>query len=185
MSQVRQDYEGFVARGRKLDLTRGKPSTRQLDLADALLTLDGPPTAADGTDVRNYGGQRGLPELRAIFADVLDVPVDQLLAAGNSSLELMHDALVHAQLTGVGADPWTDVTFLCPVPGYDRHFALCERYGVRMVPVPMAPTGPDMDVVERLVADDPRVKGIWCVPKYSNPDGTVYSADTVHRLASM
>jgi DNA-binding transcriptional MocR family regulator len=185
LSQVEQDYAEFVARGRKLDLTRGKPSTRQLGLADDLLALDGPPTAADGTDVRNYGGQRGLPELRAIFADALQVPADQLVAAGNSSLELMHDALVFAQLTGVGTDPWTNVTFLCPVPGYDRHFALCERYGIKMVPVPMTPAGPDMDVVERLVAEDPRVKGMWCVPKYSNPDGTVYSDETVRRLASM
>jgi DNA-binding transcriptional MocR family regulator len=185
LSQVEQDYAEFVARGRKLDLTRGKPSARQLDLANDLLTLDGPPTAADGTDVRNYGGQRGLPELRGIFADALQVPADQLVAAGNSSLELMHDALVFAQLTGVGADPWSDVTFLCPVPGYDRHFALCERYGINMVPVPMTPAGPDMDVVERLVAENPRVKGMWCVPKYSNPDGTVYSDETVRRLASM
>jgi DNA-binding transcriptional MocR family regulator len=185
LSQVAQDYAEFVARGPKLDLTRGKPSARQLDLADDLLNLDGPPVAADGTDVRNYGGQRGLVELRSIFAGALQVPVDQLVAGGNSSLELMHDALVFAQLTGVGTDPWRDATFLCPVPGYDRHFALCERYGIRMVPVPMTPSGPDMDVVERLVLADARVKGMWCVPKYSNPDGTVYSAETVRRLAAM
>lgn len=185
MSQVEQDYAEFVARGLKLDLTRGKPSARQLDLSNDLLTLDGPPTAEDGTDVRNYGGQRGLPELREIFADALQVPADQLVAAGNSSLELMHDVLVFAQLMGFGNGLWGETQFLCPVPGYDRHFALCERYGMDMTPVDMTPTGPDMDEVEALAAEDDRVKGIWCVPKYSNPDGTVYSEETVRRLVSM
>ena len=188
--RARQDYEALVAKGLKLDLTRGKPSARQLDAANGVLRLDGEPVAADGTDLRNYGGLQGLPELRAIFAADLQVPVEQLLAAGNSSLELMHDAIVFALLGKVpGAEQrWADVdglTFLCPVPGYDRHFGICERFGIRMVPVPMTPDGPDMDVVERLVAGDARIKGIWCVPKYSNPDGTVYSDETVRRLAAM
>ncbi|MEV0321501.1 aminotransferase class I/II-fold pyridoxal phosphate-dependent enzyme [Streptomyces sp. NPDC050658] len=186
-----QDYEALVARGLKLDLTRGKPAPEQLDLSDDLLSLPGGRhTSADGTDVRNYGGLQGLPELREIFAGVLQVPAGQLLALGNSSLELMHDCLVHALLGVVpGAESrWVDqerVKFLCPVPGYDRHFALCERFGIDMIPVPMTAEGPDMDVVERLVAEDPAIKGIWCVPKYSNPDGVCYSDAIVTRLATM
>ncbi|MEV0112922.1 aminotransferase class I/II-fold pyridoxal phosphate-dependent enzyme [Streptomyces sp. NPDC050844] len=186
-----QDYEALVARGLKLDLTRGKPAPEQLDLSDDLLSLPGGRhTAADGTDVRNYGGLQGLPELREIFAGVLQVPAGQLLALGNSSLELMHDCLVHALLSVLpGAESrWVDqerIAFLCPVPGYDRHFALCERFGIDMIPVPMTADGPDMDVVERLVAEDPAVKGIWCVPKYSNPNGVTYSDETVARLARM
>lgn len=188
--RARKDYEALVARGLKLDLTRGKPSPDQLDLALGLLELQGPPTAADGTDLRNYGGLNGLPELRAIFSEALQVPADQLLAAGNSSLELMHDAVVFAMLSELpGAEHrWADepeIAFLCPVPGYDRHYGICERYGIKMIPVPMTPDGPDMDVVEGLVAENPAVKGIWCVPKYSNPDGVVYSAETVRRLAAM
>ncbi|HEX3785981.1 MAG TPA: aminotransferase class I/II-fold pyridoxal phosphate-dependent enzyme [Pseudonocardiaceae bacterium] len=188
--RARKDYEGLVARGLKLDLTRGKPSTAQLDLANELLTDSVPSVAADGTDLRNYGGLQGLPELREIFARALQVPVKQLLAAGNSSLELMHDAVAFALLGVVpgGERRWVDepeVAFLCPVPGYDRHFGICERLGVTMIAVPMTAEGPDMDTVERLVAEDPRIKGIWCVPKYSNPDGTVYSEETVRRLAAM
>jgi DNA-binding transcriptional MocR family regulator len=188
--RARQDYDALVARGLKLDLTRGKPSPDQLDLAVGLLELKGSPTAADGTDLRNYGGLQGLPELRAIFSEALQVPVDQLLAAGNSSLELMHDAVVYALLDKLpgGERRWVEepeIAFLCPVPGYDRHYGVCERYGIKMIPVPMTHDGPDMDVVERLVGENPSVKGIWCVPKYSNPDGTVYSDETVRRLAAM
>ncbi|RKS07659.1 DNA-binding transcriptional MocR family regulator [Nocardiopsis sp. Huas11] len=187
---ARRDYKDLAGQGLKLDLTRGKPAPEQLDLSEELLDLPGGHTAADGTDTRNYGGLRGLPELRAIFADVLQVPADQLLAGGNSSLEMMHDCLVHALLSVLpGAESrWVDqdrLVFLCPVPGYDRHFALCERFGIEMVAVPMNESGPDMDVVERLVAEDPAVKGIWCVPKYSNPSGVSYSDETVARLARM
>ncbi|MFC1401431.1 MULTISPECIES: aminotransferase class I/II-fold pyridoxal phosphate-dependent enzyme [Streptacidiphilus] len=191
LDRARKDYEALAGRGLSLDLTRGKPAPAQLDLSDDLLSLPGGRrSAADGTDVRNYGGLQGLAELREIFSGVLQVPVAQLLAAGNSSLELMHDCLVHALLSRVpGADSrWVDqerIAFLCPVPGYDRHFALCERFGIDMIPVPMTGSGPDMDVVERLVAEDASVKGIWCVPKYSNPDGTCYSDETVARLAAM
>lgn len=191
LDAARSDYEALLAKGLKLDLTRGKPSARQLDLSAGLLSLPGDRyTSADGTDCRNYGGADGLLELREIFSGFLQVPADQLLAVGNSSLELMHDCLVHALLGTLpgAARRWADeerVAFLCPVPGYDRHFALCERFGIEMIPVPMTAEGPDMDVVERLVAEDPAVKGIWCVPKYSNPDGTCYSDETVRRLAAM
>jgi DNA-binding transcriptional MocR family regulator len=186
-----RDYAALVERGLTLDLTRGKPSSKQLDLANGLLGKpEGAPVSAKGADLRNYGGLEGLPELRRIFSGPLQVPVDQLLAAGNSSLELMHDALVFAQLGTVpgGERRWVDeerIAFICPVPGYDRHFALCERYGIEMIPVPMTPEGPDMDAVEEIAGADAAVKGIWCVPKYSNPDGTVYSDETVRRLATM
>jgi len=162
-----------------------------MDLAEELLALPGDVhTAEDGTDVRNYGGLKGLPELRRIFAGPLQVPVEQLLAAGNSSLELMHDMVVQALLSRVPGSErrWADearIAFLCPVPGYDRHFALTARFGIEMIPVPMTDEGPDMDVVERLVAEDAGIKGIWCVPKYSNPSGVTYGDETVRRLAAM
>ncbi|MCC5578330.1 aminotransferase class I/II-fold pyridoxal phosphate-dependent enzyme [Microtetraspora sp. AC03309] len=186
------DHAALVARGLSLDLTRGKPAARQLDLSEALLALpgEGDHTAADGTDCRNYGGLQGLPELREIFSGPLQVPAAQLVVGGNSSLAMMHDTVVQALLSRLpGAERrWVDeprVAFLCPVPGYDRHFALCERFGIELIPVPMTPEGPDMDVVERLVREDAQVKGIWCVPKYSNPDGVCYSDETVRRLAAM
>jgi DNA-binding transcriptional MocR family regulator len=190
LQDARAAYEKLRAQQMSLDLTRGKPSPAQLDLANAMLGLpgDGDFRAADGTDTRNYMGLQGLPELRELFAPFLQVPPGQLIAFGNSSLELMHDTLVHALLSPLpgATSRWVDeerVVLLAPVPGYDRHFALCERLGIELVPVPMTPDGPDMDVVDELVVD-PTVKGIWCVPKYSNPDGTVYSDETVRRLAA-
>ncbi|MBW0089834.1 aminotransferase [Pseudonocardia sp. KRD-184] len=191
LAGAQADYDALVAQGMKLDLTRGKPSAAQLDLSSAILGLPGERYKADdGTDTRNYQGLQGLRELREIFAPSLQVPVDQLIAFGNSSLELMHDTLVHALLSPLpGAERrWVDeerVVFLAPVPGYDRHFAVCDRLGIELLAVPMTPEGPDMDVVERLVAEDPSIKGIWCVPKYANPDGVVYSDETTRRLASM
>jgi DNA-binding transcriptional MocR family regulator len=184
-------YDELVAQGLSLDLTRGKPSAAQLDLSAGILSLPGDRyRSAEGTDTRNYQGLQGLVELREIFAPALQVPVEQLVAFGNSSLELMHDTLVHAMLSPLpGAERrWVDeerVVFLAPVPGYDRHFAVCDRLGIELVAVPMTPEGPDMDVVEQLVAADPAIKGIWCVPKYANPDGTVYSEEVTRRLASM
>ena len=187
---AQRDYDALVQRGLSLDLTRGKPSPRQLDLSDDLLKLPTSYRAADGTDGRNYGNLQGLAELRELFAPLLQVPAGQLVVGGNASLALMHDTVVHALLSPVpGAERrWVEepeITFLCPVPGYDRHFTICERLGIRMVPVPMTADGPDMDVVERLVAGDASVKGMWCVPKYSNPTGAVYSDETVRRLAAM
>ncbi|MFI6685553.1 aminotransferase class I/II-fold pyridoxal phosphate-dependent enzyme [Streptomyces sp. NPDC050485] len=190
LDEARRDYTALQNQGLSLDLTRGKPSPAQLDSAGLLPLRDDQYRAADGTDCRNYGPpNEGLRELRDIFAPVLDVPAEQLLAVGNSSLELMHDCLVHALLSKLpGAEHrWVDqqVAFLAPVPGYDRHFAVCERFGIDMIPVPLTATGPDMDVVEDLVRSDPRIKGIWCVPKYSNPDGVCYDEETVRRLAAM
>jgi DNA-binding transcriptional MocR family regulator len=181
-------YEKLVAQGLKLDLTRGKPSPEQLDLSNRLPGEDDH-TDATGTDVRNYGGIQGLRELREIFAPLLNVPVDQLVAGDNASLAVMHDSIVFSLLLGtVGSErPWSQgpVKFLCPVPGYDRHFALCEQFGIEMVPVPLAADGPDLDLVRSLVADDPAVKGIWVVPTYANPNGVVYSEEVTRALVSM
>lgn len=187
---AQRDYADLVQRGLSLDLTRGKPSPRQLDLSNRMLGLPESYRAADGTDGRNYGNLQGLAELRELFAPLVQVPAGQLVVGGNASLTLMHDTIVHALLTPMpgAARRWVEepeITFLCPVPGYDRHFTICERFGIKMVPVPMNADGPDMDVVERLVADDASVKGIWCVPKYSNPSGIVYGDETVRRLAAM
>jgi DNA-binding transcriptional MocR family regulator len=187
---AQRDYADLVQRGLTLDLTRGKPSPRQLDLSDDLLRLPTSYRTADGTDGRNYGGLQGLPELRELFAPLLQVPAGRLVVGGNSSLAMMHDTVVHALLSPVpGATRrWVEepeITFLCPVPGYDRHFTICERFGIKMVAVPMGAGGPDMDEVERLVAGDAAIRGMWCMPKYSNPTGTVYSSAVVERLGAM
>ena len=187
-----RNYADLQAKKLALDLTRGKPSAEQLDLSNALLGLPGESDYrdADGTDTRNYGGQHGLPELRAIFGELLGIPTANLIAANNSSLELMHDTVVFSMLHG-GVDspgPWRDepaVKFLCPAPGYDRHFGVTEHLGVEMIAVPIHRDGPDMDVVEELVAADPAIKGMWCVPVYSNPTGSVYTEDVVRRLVQM
>lgn len=190
---ARQAYDELLARGLQLDLTRGKPSPAQLDLAAPLLALDmsGDHLAADGTDVRNYAGDNGagLPELRAIWGELLHIPVAQILALGNSSLQVMHDTLVHALLHGVPGDirPWRDdeIAFLCPVPGYDRHFAITEAFGVRMIPVPFDEQGRlPLDVVARHL-EDPAVRGMWCVPMFANPGGEVYDEQTVQALVSL
>jgi DNA-binding transcriptional MocR family regulator len=186
--QVRAAYDAFRARGLKLDMTRGKPAADQLDLAEAMLTLPGNRDhfTEAGDDARNYGLLQGLPEARALFAPLLGAPPSQVIVNDNASLAVMHDCIVWSLLKGVpgGTGPWTNPAFICPVPGYDRHFALCEEFGIRMLPVPMTGQGPDMDAVEAL-ARDPSVKAMWCVPKYSNPTGDVYSQETVQRLASM
>lgn len=181
-------YQAFKQLGLKLDMSRGKPAPEQLDLSNALTgALDGY-KAADGTDARNYGGTVGLPEARALFAALLDVPAAQVVVDSSASLSLMHDVIVYSLLNGVpGHAPWVQqpVTFLCPVPGYDRHFAICEARGIKMINVPMNADGPDMDVVEKLVAEDASIKGMWLVPKYSNPGGVVFSDAVVQRLAAM
>ncbi len=190
--QIQRRYEAFRQRGLKLDLTRGKPSSEQLDLSSGLLGLpgEGDFLAADGTDTRNYGVLQGLPELRALLAPLFGATPAQVVIGDNSSLALMHDAVAYSLLLGtVGSErPWgrePRVAFLCPVPGYDRHFAICQDFGIEMIPVALGADGPDMDEVERLVAADPAIKGMWCVPKYSNPSGAVYSDTVVDRLAAM
>jgi DNA-binding transcriptional MocR family regulator len=183
-------YDALVASGLKLDLTRGKPSAEQLDLADGLLSLPTTTTAPDGTDARNYGGLAGVTELRAMFAELLGLELEQLSAQGSSSLTLMKDVLSYLWLKG-GVDserPWgaeEKVRFVCPVPGYDRHFTLLEWFGIEMVPVPMTDDGPDVDAVAALVADDPSFKGMWLVPTYANPTGQVTTQEVAERLASM
>jgi DNA-binding transcriptional MocR family regulator len=190
--QQRRNYSDLLAKKLSLDLTRGKPSPAQLDLSNALLSLPGDADYrdGDGTDTRNYGGAHGLPELRAIFGELLGIPVPNLIAGNNASLELMHDALVFALLHGTvdSPRPWRDepkVKFLCPAPGYDRHFAITESYGIEMIAVPMREDGPDVDVVEELVAEDAAIKGMWCVPVFSNPTGATYSWENVRRLVQM
>ncbi len=190
-SQLASEYDALAAKGLKLDLTRGKPSPEQLDLSERLLSLPGEGDhTSGGTDVRNYGGGAGLPELRAIFAELLGVDADRVLAQDNASLSIMYDLLTFSMLFGTpdSERPWKDepqLRWLCPVPGYDRHFGITEALGIEMIPVPMGPNGPDMDEVERLVAGDPSIKGMWCVPIFSNPTGVVYDDHTVSRLARM
>jgi DNA-binding transcriptional MocR family regulator len=187
---IRRRYQAFAERKLKLNLTRGKPSSRQLDLCNELLGLPGADYLCGGVDTRNYGELQGLPELRAQLAPIFGVSADRVILGDNASLALMHDAVVYSMLKGTvdSEKPWSResrVAFICPVPGYDRHFSICAQFGIEMIPVPLLETGPDMDVVEKLVASDPQIKGMWCVPKYSNPCGTVYSDRTVERLASM
>jgi DNA-binding transcriptional MocR family regulator len=194
MAQHELQQENYAAlRGRKLalNLTRGKPSPAQLDLSNALLSLPGDDFRdGEGTDTRNYGGLHGLPELRAIFGELLGIPVPNLIAGNNSSLELMHDIVTFSMLHG-GVDsprPWMkeqNVKFLCPSPGYDRHFAITETLGIEMITVGMREDGPDIDLIEELVAADPAIKGMWAVPVFSNPTGVTFSWDVVRRLVQM
>ncbi|MCV7284685.1 aminotransferase class I/II-fold pyridoxal phosphate-dependent enzyme [Mycolicibacterium wolinskyi] len=186
-----RNYAELQAKKLSLDLTRGKPAPAQLDLSNALLSLPGEDFRdRDGTDTRNYGGLHGLPELREIFGELLGIPVQNLIAGNNSSLEMMHDVVVYSLLHG-GVDsarPWSQepiVKFLCPAPGYDRHFAITESFGIEMIPVPMREDGPDVDLIEELVAADPAIKGMWCVPVYSNPTGVTFSWESVRRLVQM
>ena len=189
--QVRESYDALKARGLRLNLTRGKPAAEQLDLSAELLSLPGPTDYISAPDdCRNYGGLQGIVEARMLFAPILGAPPEQVVISNNSSLSMMHDAIVYALLKGTcdSAAPWSkqgEIAFLCPVPGYDRHFRICEDYGIRMIPVRLNDDGPDMDEVERLVAHDASIKGMWCVPKYSNPTGAIYSAEVIERLAAM
>ena len=192
LERAKVDYSALCKAGLKIDMTRGKPSAAQLDLSNAMLTLPGNGDfyQADGGDTRNYfGSVQGLPEARALFSRMMGAPPERILIGNNSSLAIMHDCIVYALLKGVpgGTAPWSaaePITFLCPAPGYDRHFAICEAYGIRMITVPLTGSGPDMEVVERL-ALDPAVRGMWCVPKYSNPTGETYSEEVVRRIAGM
>lgn len=191
-TQLEKDYEAAKGKGLKLDMSRGKPAVSQLemakDFADAL-TSESSMKTEDGVDVRNYGLLDGIPEAKKLMADIMGVSVDNVIVCGNGSLSIMYDTVSRSVTHGVcGSTPWCKlekVKFLCPAPGYDRHFAITQHFGIEMITVPMTPQGPDMDIVEKLVAEDESIKGIWCVPKYSNPQGYTYSDETVKRFAAL
>ena len=188
-----EQYEDFKSLHLQLNMARGKPCAEQLDLALGVLeALHARSEFANsnGDDCRNYGVWNGLPEMRAIFSEMMDVPADQIILGNNASLQLMYDTISKAYTHGLlhSPRPWCrepELKFLCPAPGYDRHFAVTEYFGFEMIPVPMLKTGPDMDIIERLVAQDDTIKGCWCVPKYSNPTGITYSDETVRRFAAL
>lgn len=188
---VAKDFEALKAKGLKLDMSRGKPSKAQLDLVSGILTTLTTPEEcmAEGTDVRNYGELAGLPCARKYFAEILGCQPDECFIGGNASLTLMYDTIAKAYTHGLlhSEKPWAKldkVKFLCPAPGYDRHFKISHSFGMEMITIEMTETGPDMDAVEEAVKD-PAVKGMWCVPKYSNPEGVVYSEETIRRIAGL
>ena len=189
--RLKERIEGFKKHKLSLDMTRGKPGPEQLDIGNGLLTIVDEHNyhTPSGLDVRNYGGLDGFPEAKRLFADFLEVSPEEVIIGGNASLNLMYDCVAQCMTHGTsgGGEPWfgRKTKFLCPVPGYDRHFAVCEHFGIEMIPVALNDSGPDMDEVEYLAGRDEAIKGIWCVPKYSNPSGIVYSDETVERLAAM
>ena len=192
LASLQDTYNGFKAKGLSLNMARGKPASSQLDLSMPMLdimTSASDPHAADGSDLRNYGVLDGLPEAKELMASMLEDDPANVIVFGNSSLNIMYDTIARLWMFGTqGSTPWCkldSVKFICPVPGYDRHFGICQAFGIEMIPVPMNDDGPDMDAVEKLAAEDASVKGIWCVPKYSNPGGVTYSDEVVRRLASM
>ena len=190
--ELKAKYHDFQGRDLRLDMSRGKPSVDQLDLSMGMmdvLSSNDDLTCEDGTDCRNYGGLTGIDEAKELLGDMMEVNPSTIIIYGNSSLNVMYDTISRAMTHGImGNTPWCKldkVKFLCPVPGYDRHFAITEYFGIEMINVPMTPEGPDMDMVEELVSSDEAIKGIWCVPKYSNPQGDSYSDETVRRFARL
>lgn len=190
--ELEKAYEDAKGKGLKLDMSRGKPAAAQLDLSmDMLNSFDASSLlkTENGVDCRNYGVMEGIPEARKLMGDMIDAPAEQVIICGNGSLTIMYDTVSRSMTHGVlGSTPWCKldkVKFLCPVPGYDRHFGITEHFGIEMINVPMTENGPDMDVVEELVSRDAAIKGIWCVPKYSNPQGVTYSDETVRRFAAL
>ena len=190
--ELQQKYKEFQGKGLKLDMSRGKPSKEQLDLSMGMMDVLNSQTELmcdEGIDCRNYGCLDGIKEAKELLAAISEVPAENIIIYGNSSLNVMYDMISRSMTHGImGSTPWCkldQVKFLCPVPGYDRHFAITEHFGIKMIPIPMTPTGPDMDLVEKYVNHDETVKGIWCVPKYSNPQGITYSDETVVRFANL
>ena len=188
---LQKQYEAYCHRNLKLDMSRGKPGADQLDLCGAMMNCLAKDDymSSNNIDSRNYGGVDGIPEMKQLFADILEIDRDEVVVGGNSSLKMMFDNIAvnvsHGVRDGV---PWQQqgtIKFICPVPGYDRHFSICQYFHIEMIPVEMTPDGPDMDTVERLVASDPLIKGMWCVPVFSNPDGYVYSDEVVRRIANL
>ncbi len=191
-SELNARYKEYQSKGLKLDMSRGKPCVEQLDISMGMmdvLSSDSDLKCDDGTDCRNYGVLDGIQEAKELLGDMIEVHPENIIIYGNSSLNVMYDTISRSYTHGVmGNTPWCKldkVKFLCPVPGYDRHFAITEYFGIEMINVPMTPTGPDMDIVEKLVSEDEAIKGIWCVPKYSNPQGITYSDETVRRFARL
>ena len=188
-----KQYEDAKGKGLNLNMARGKPGVEQLEISVHMLDIVNSSStcqSVDGTDCRNYGLLEGLPSCRHLFGKILDVDPELVMVGGNSSLNMMFDTISTMMTTSIveGEKPWLEVKdrkFLCPVPGYDRHFGITEYFGFEMIPVPMNNEGPDMDVVEKLVSEDASIKGIWCVPKYSNPSGVTYSDETVKRFAAL
>ncbi len=188
--KVKTEYEKYLSLHLSLDMSRGKPAFQNMDLSEKMFDLVGNKAGfknIDGIDCRNYGGLDGLAELKNLFADILELTPEQIIVGGNSSLNMMFDTIAQAMTHGLGGEPWMKqgkLKFLCPVPGYDRHFAITEYFGFELVPIKTDANGPDMDEVERQITD-PAVKGIWCVPKYSNPEGITYSDEVVRRFAQL
>lgn len=191
-SELEKQFEDAKGKGLTLDMSRGKPTPAQLDMTMGIMDVlnsESDMKTESGMDTRNYGLMDGIPEAKKLMGDMMGVPAENVIVYGNASLTIMYDTVARAMLQGVlGSTPWCKldkVKFLCPAPGYDRHFKITESFGIEMITIPMTPTGPDMDLVEKYVAEDPAVKGIWCVPKYSNPQGISYSDETVRRFAAL
>lgn len=188
-SELEKKYNECVSLNLKLDMSRGKPSTEQLNITNGILDNLNVYITKDNIDVRNYGVLDGLQEAKELFSDLLEIDIEKIIIGGNSSLNLMYDTIMRLYVFGTqGCTPWRcleSIKFICPSPGYDRHFAICEELGIKMITVPMLKDGPDMDIIESLVASDEAIKGIFCTPLYSNPDGTYYSDEVVERIASM
>ena len=193
LADLKKEYDEYKSLGLKLDMSRGKPSPAQLDISNDILdviTSKDSLVSDSGVDCRNYGNLEGIEEARKLMGDFLGVDSSNVFVCGNASLNIMYDCVANSMLFGVnGSTPWcklnAPVKFLCPVPGYDRHFKITELLGIEMINIPMTENGPDMDMVEKLVSSDSSIKGIWCVPKYSNPQGVVYSDETVKRFAAL
>lgn len=192
LAKLNQEYEEMKALGLTLDMSRGKPSSTQLDVSNDMMDVFNSESdfkTEDGIDCRNYGNLEGIPQARKLMGDLLGVPAENVYVCGNASLNIMYDCVARAMTFGImGSTPWCKlpkVKFLCPVPGYDRHFKITELFGIEMINIPMTSEGPDMNMIEKLVSSDSSIKGIWCVPKYSNPQGVVYSDETVRRFANL